>query len=646
MRIYIKNIKTLLIFLGVSVVNITIHSQSLPDSTIKKIDSLFKKWDNNNSPGCALGIVKDGQLIYKHGYGMANLDHSIPISPKSVFDIGSISKQFTAMSILLLAKQGKLSLDNEIQKYLPEVPRYQSPITIRHLIHHTSGIRNYIELLELAGMRGENVHLTDDDLLGLIALQKELNFKPGEEYVYSNSGFFLTNDNRPPSILTRGEEYVYSSSGYFLLGLIVKRVSGMSLRQFAEENIFKQLGMNNTHFHDDRNLVVRNRVTAYLPNSNGGFAAAIPIDDPPGDGGLFTSVEDLFLWDQNFYNNKLGSGPDLISEALSTGKLNNGKNTGYAFGLQVRKYKGLKTIGHGGSGGGFRSAMNRFPELNFSVMCLCNEWSSINPDGLANQVADIFLVDQLNKGTAVVNETVSDTTDIFSIPEKELASLTRLYVDLTGLHVDPIKVHSHRIYLKDGKLMVYSYVLLPLSRNRFNTVGALQPHEFLFIQPVAGGPMQVKEKQIRSGIITTIDEVQRETLTSVQLAEFTGKYVSDELAGATYALSIKDGKLSLQVRNGITVFSDRGLGLAFTQPSVDTTTTPIYVNNSLVLAFAQPSVSKVPKDILLTSVFADAFITFVSDELVMLRFMRNQQNAVSGFTLSSGTVRKLRFNKL
>ena len=641
MRIYIK---TLLIFLQFSVVIITIHSQSLPDSISKKIDSLFKKWNNNNNPGCALGIVKDGQLIYKRGYGMANLDHSIPISPKSVFDIGSISKQFTAMSILLLAKQGKLTLDDEIQKYLPEIPRYQSPITIRHLIHHTSGIRNYIELLELAGMRGENVHLTDDDLLGLIAQQKELNYKPGEEYVNSNSGFFLTNDNRPPSILTRGEEYVYSSSGYFLLGLIVKRVSGMSLRQFAEENIFRPLGMNNTHFHDDRNLVVRNRVTAYLPNSNGGFSAAIPIDEPPGDGGLYTSVEDLFLWDQNFYNNKLGSGPDLISEALSTGMLNNGKNTGYAFGLQVRKHKGLKKIGHGGSAGGFRSAMNRFPEQNFSVICLCNEWSSINPDGLANQVADIFLADQLNKSAAVVNETVSDTTDIISIPEKELTTLTGLYVDLTGLQVDPIKVHSHRLYLKDGKLMVYSYVLSPLSRNRFTCCSA-QPHEFFFIQPVAGGPMQVKEKQIRSGIITTIDEVQLETLTTVQLAEFTGKYVSDELAGAIYTLSIKDGKLSLQVRNGITVFSDRGLGLAFTQPSVDTTTTPIYVNNSLVLAFAQPGGSEVPKDILLTSVFADAFITFVSDELVMLRFIRNQQNAVSGFTLSSGTVRKLRFDK-
>lgn len=596
MRIYIK---TLLISLGFSVVTITIHSQSLPDSASKKIDSLFKKWDNNNSPGCALGIVKDGRLIYKRGYGMANLDHNVPISPKSVFNIASISKQFTAMSILLLAKQGKLSLDDVLQKYLPELPRYQSPITIRHLIHHTSGIRNFIDLHELAGMRHEDVHLTDDDFLGLIARQKELNFKPGNEYLYSNSG-------------------------YFLLGLIVKRASGMSLREFAEENIFQPLGMYNTHFHDDRNLVVKNRTNAYLPRSSGGFAVAI-IDnnESVGASGLYTSVEDLFLWDQNFYNNKLGGGPDLISDALSPGKLNNGEKIGYAFGLGINEYKGLKRISHGGSGMGFKSAMYRFPEQNFSVICLCNAGYDIDPGGLADQVADIFLADQFNQGAGGVRETVAaaDAPDIISIPEKELASLA-------GLYFDPITETIFRFYMKDGKLMVNpnlssrSYALSPHGKNRFKVVGA--PHEIFFVRPIAGGRMQMKDKYLVSGKTKTYEAVQSVTLTSVRLAEFTGKYVSDELAGATYTLSIKDGKLSLQVRNGITVFSDRGL----------------------VLAFGQTIGSEAPKDILLTPAFADAFITFVSDELIMVRFIRNQQNAVSGFTLSTETVRRLRFNKL
>ena len=579
-------IKTLLIFLGVSVVTLPIHSQSLPDSTSKKIDSLFKKWDNNNSPGCALGIVKDGQLIYKRGYGMANLDYNIPISTKSVFDIQSITKQFTAMSILLLAKQGKLSLNDDIQKYLPELPRYQCPITIRHLIHHTSGIRGVNEMLALAGMRGENVRAFDD--LGLIARQKELNFKPGEEYVYSNEG-------------------------YFLLGLIVETVSGKSLREFAEENIFKPLGMINTHLPDDRTLVIKNRATGYVPSSNGGFAIAIDNDESVGAKGLYTSVEDLFLWDQNFYNNKLGGGPDLISEQLSTGKLNNGEKVNYAFGLQVGKYKSLKTIGHGGGFSGFQAYMYRFPEQNFSVICLCNaRYIEIDPEELANQVADNFLTDQFKKVPDAVKETVAATPNIISIPEKELASLAGLYFD----HITETTV---RYYLKDRKLMIFNSVLTPTSQNRFKIVGGGPPGlEIVFVQPIAGGPMQVKH--VIGGKTQTWEAVQSVTPTTAQLAEFTGKYFSDELPGATYTLSIKDGKLLLQVRNGITVFSDRGLALAFRQWSG----------------------REAPKDNLLTPVFTDALVTTNG---VLMRFMRNQQNAVSGFTLSTGTVRRLRFNK-
>lgn len=562
------------------------------ESVTGRVNKLFAQWDKSDSPGCALGIVKDGRLIYKRGYGMANLDYNIPISSQSVFDVKSITKQFTAMGILLLEKQGKISLDDDIHKYLPELPRYQSPITIRHLIHHTSGIRNHIELAELAGMREENVHLTEEDFLGLIARQKELNFKPGEEYLYSNSG-------------------------YFLLGLIVKRVSGKSLREFAEDNIFKPLGMNNTHFHDDRTSVVKNRVTAYLPDANGGFSAAINIGESGGASGLYTSIEDLFLWDQNFYDNQLGGGPDLISEQLSTGMLNNGKKIDYAFGLWVGEYKGLKKIWHGGSGGGFEHEMTRFPEQNFSVICLCNAGYNIDPGGLSEQVTDIFLADQFKKGTGVVSETVPAAPDIISIPEKKLASFA-------GLYFDPIKETTVSFYMKDGKLMIFNTALSPLSQNRFKVVGGGPPGlEIVFVRAIAGGRAQVMFKH-RSGETTTYDAVRSVTPTSAQLAEFTGKYVSDELPGATYTLSIKDGKLLLQIRNGITVFSDRGL----------------------VLAFQQASGSEAPKDILLTPAFADSFSALVSDEQVTVRFTRNQQNAVSGLRLSTETVRGLRFNKL
>jgi CubicO group peptidase (beta-lactamase class C family) len=556
-----------------------------PDSSITaRVDKLFEKWDKPDSPGCAVGIIKDGQLIYKRGYGMANLDYNIPISPKSVFDISSMVKQFIGMSILLLARQGKLSLDDEIQKYLPEIPRYQSPITIRHLIHHTSGIRSHYGLAAFGRMA--SFDLTDDDYLGLIARQKELNHKPGEEYLYTDTA-------------------------YFLQGLIVQKVSGKSMHEFADENIFKPLGMTNTILEVDRTLPVRNRATSYTPGSSGGFAVATPKNR----GEMDTTVEDLFLWDQNFYNNKLGGGPDLIREQLSTSMLNNGEKLNYAVGLGVAEYKGLERIGHSGEGGGFTSAMRRFPEQNFSVICLCNV-SNIDPDRLVTQVVDIFLADQFKQGAGGVSETVPTAPDIISVPEKELARLA-------GRYVDPITVDSNRFYMKDGKLMIDAgpgYALSPLGQNRFKVVGA--PVEIVFVPPIAGGRMQVK---VISGGKTrrTLDAVQTETLTSAQLAEFTGEYVSDELGGATYTLSIKEGKLVMGVRSGITVFGDRGQVLAVTQ------------------AFW----SKTPKAILLTPLFADAF-EFVGEEIRVVRFTRNQQNAISGFTLSNRVARGLRFDRV
>jgi CubicO group peptidase (beta-lactamase class C family) len=551
-------------------------NSSPAESVTARVDKLFAQWDKPDSPGCALGIVKDGKLIYKRGYGMANLEYNVPISPKSVFNLASMSKQFTAMSILLLAQQGKLSLDDDIQKYLPEIPRYQSPITIRHLIHHTSGIREHVQLASLAaGTWTEVVDLTDDQKLGLITRQKELSFKPGEEYLYSNSG-------------------------YFLLDLIVKRVSGKSVAVFAEENIFKPLGMNNTHLAARETLAIKNRVFGYTQGRNGGVSVSrhnyAEID---------SSVEDLFFWDQNFYNNKLGGGRDLISEEVSTGKLNNGEKTGYAFGLFVGEYKGLKTIGHSGSAGnGFVAQMIRFPEQNFSVICLCNG-GNINPVGLANQVADIFLADQFKK----VAGSVDTTVPAISIPEKELASLA-------GTYFDPITSSSHSYYMKDGKLMIFNTALSPIGQNRFKVVGGGPPGlEIVFVRPVAGGSMQVKH--VIGVKTTTYYPVQNmtPTPTSAQLAEFTGKYVSDELAGAIYTLRVKDGKLSIRGERG------------------------------QVLAFPPPSGSAAPEDFLLTPVFADVFLNPGGDSFI-IKFTRNQQNAVSGFTLNASRLRGLRFNKL
>jgi len=257
------------------------------DERYKRVDTLFVDWERTASPGCALAIVQDGKIIYKQGYGMANLDHDIPIKPNTVFRIGSISKQFTASSILILNERGKLSLDDNIRKYLPEMPEYKWPITIRHLIHHTSGIRDYESLQYLSGEHDDQGEHHNDDIMELVACQKVLNFKPGDQYLYSNSG-------------------------YTLLAVIVERVCGRSIGQFVKDNIFIPLGMQSTFIYENNRAVVKNRATGY-GRVDGHFFVDETLNESTGDGGVFTTVEDFYLWDQNFYDNKIDC-PDFIKK--------------------------------------------------------------------------------------------------------------------------------------------------------------------------------------------------------------------------------------------------------------------------------------------------------------------------------------------
>ena len=350
----------------VAVVMLPAHSS---DDVRQQVDAVFERYDKPDWPGCALGVIRNGELIYDRGYGMANLEYGIPISSESIFRIGSTSKQFTAFSVLLLEEQGKLSLDDDIRTFLPELPDYGTPITIRHLIHHTSGLRDYLDLMDLTG-RSDDDFYRDEDVINILARQKALNFLPGKEYLYSNSG-------------------------YFLLSQIVRRVTGQTLRQFAAENIFRPLEMENTHYHSDHTHIVKNRASGYAPRKTGGFRISMTTLDIIGDGGVYTSVSDLLLWDRNFYQNKLGqSGQALIKRMIAPGVLNNGKKLDYAFGLTVSSYRGQPTVRHGGGFVGYRAEMLRFPEQEFTVICLCNV-SSAKPTQLAREVADIYLGNKL-----------------------------------------------------------------------------------------------------------------------------------------------------------------------------------------------------------------------------------------------------------
>ena len=329
------------------------------------VDEVFEDLTAPGSPGCALGVYRDGQMIYAKGYGLANVEESVLITPKTVFDIGSTSKQFTAASILLLEKQGKLSVNDDLRKYLPELPDYGKKISILQLLNHTSGLRDYLTLMELAGINTDSV-TTDDDALALIVRQRAVNFAPGSEWLYSNTGFFL-------------------------LSVIVKRVSGKTLREFAAENIFTPLGMTHTQYRDDHTSLVADRAMAYDADERreGGYTLNVSYFEQTGDGAVHTSVEDLLKWDQNFYTGAIG-GKIFLAELQEHGKLNNGKVLDYAKGLTVAEYRGLHTVRHGGAWGGYRAELLRFPDQHFSVVCLCNV-ANAKPSKRANEVADVYL---------------------------------------------------------------------------------------------------------------------------------------------------------------------------------------------------------------------------------------------------------------
>ena len=343
-----------------------------------RVDRVFAAWDSTATPGCALGIYREGEIVYTRGYGMSNLEHGIPIATDSIFHIASISKQFTDMCIALLAAEGALSVDDDVRLYVPEVPDFGPTITIRHLIHHVSGLRDQWSLLELAGWREEDL-VTERDVMDLLTRQTALNFEPNTEYLYSNTG-------------------------YTLLAVIVRRVSGRSLREFAQERIFGPLGMTRTHFHDDHSEIVPGRTQAYTPRAGGGYHISVPEFDVVGTTSLFTTVEDLARWDANFTSARIG-GPDLIAQLQTPGTFADGTSMTYAWGLVVDTYRGARQIGHGGADHGYRSDYFRLPEFGLTVTVLSNV-SDSGPHQLAQQVADAVLGDLLAPATGEAIATV------------------------------------------------------------------------------------------------------------------------------------------------------------------------------------------------------------------------------------------------
>jgi CubicO group peptidase (beta-lactamase class C family) len=517
---------------------VAMAAADLPSESTQ-VDQLFTEWDKPTSPGCALAIMRDGHIIYERGYGMADLDHDVKITPTTVFHVASMSKQFTAASVLLLAQEGKLALDDQATKFVPELPNFGVPITLRHLLHHTSGLRDQWELLGLAGWRLTLDLITDADVLAVLSRQKALNFPPGSKFLYSNTG-------------------------YTLLAQVVKHVNGQSFRTFTSNRIFLPLGMSHTHFRDDHAEIVKDIAYGYAPH-NGGFGLSITNFDTVGATSLLTTVEDLALWDENFYTARVG-GEALVKQLQERGYLNDGTQLSYAAGLEIGKYRGLNIISHAGTDAGYRADLIRFPDQHFSVALLCN-LASIDPGTLSRRIADIYLAPSFSAS--------SPPTTVPTLSPQPSSEQLKKWV---GLYVSPDDSDRiMRVRLGDGHLQsglnvdgrVSDLEATDVARFRY----IKEPATELVFQAGENGAPPTLTTYIGGQVQYHYSRVPSYDLTVTQLQEFTGVYRSDEV-DMPYEVILGDGKLLVRSLKSNEIpllpvstdlFSGRGNRIRFTR---------------------------------------------------------------------------------
>jgi len=330
---------------------------------LQQIDSLFIAWNQPNHPGGSIGIMQNGEVIYSKAFGLASMEYLVPNTPNTAYNIASVSKQFTSMGILLLEQAGKLSIDEDIRVYLPEMPDYGEKITLRHCMHHTSGMRSLHALLGMAGWRGDDAR-TNEDLFRFMKQQKDLNFKPGAEYLYCNTGYMLMSD-------------------------IIERLTGENFKDWMQKNVFQPLGLLDTYVEAEYNRIVPNNATSYNGSAQNDFSRATEFWGYVGSGNIHSTTRDLLNWMNNYHTPKK-EWAQVFSKMKTVDLLNNGDTLHYAFGVDTKAYKGVKRVGHGGSIGGFRSNAVTFPDLQLNIVVLTN-FSSANAGGKINQIADVLL---------------------------------------------------------------------------------------------------------------------------------------------------------------------------------------------------------------------------------------------------------------
>jgi CubicO group peptidase (beta-lactamase class C family) len=474
----------------------------------KQIDQLFTEWNSLESPGAAVAVEKDGKVIYKKGFGSAELEYNIPITPRTIFHIASVSKQFTCFSILLLEKQGKLSINDDIRKYIPEVPDFGKVITLNHLMHHTSGLRDQWVLLAMAGWRLDDI-ITKDQILRIVSRQKDLNFNPGDEYMYCNTGFTL-------------------------LAEVVARVSGQTFPEFTSTHIFEPLKMTNTLFYDDCEKIVKNRAYSFYADSTG-YKKSILSYSNAGATSLFTTAEDLCKWSRNFEEPVVGD-RDIINRMNLRGILNSGDTITYAMGQEMGTYKGLKIISHGGADAGYRSFLVRFPDQNFSVNVLSN-LASFDPGDMSFKIADLYLKDKevitVPGKAEAISKAPAEMKDV-KIDHEVLVSYTGQYEWQPGIFVT-VSIENDKLFVSAPELPITP--MIPVSKTEFDVTAVSARIEFI----IDSGKVSKMKVKMNGGEQTAM-RMPDFDLTKTNLSDYIGDFFSYEL-NTTYTMTVESGKL-------------------------------------------------------------------------------------------------------
>lgn len=465
-----------------------------------RVDDIFEQWSTETSPGCAVGVTQNGETLLERAYGMADLEWGIPNTPETIFEGGSVSKQFAAAAVNLLVLDGTLSLDDDVRRWVPELPDYGHTITLHHLMTHTSGLRDWGSVASISGWGREDRAHDHDDIVDILSRQTRLNFEPGLEYSYSNSG-------------------------YNLLAVVVDRASGMSFADFSKTRLFEPAGMTHTQWRDSHRRIVRGRSSAYN-RTDDGWEINRPVEYVHGNGGILTTVRDLGIWNQVLTTGGPW-GQEFLALMHKPGVLNDGSEIDYAGGLMLSPLENVQSVTHTGSTAGYRAYLGRFPEQGISVAMLCNA-SNVSTGGSGGRIARAFLGDAVQEESAPDYRTESEGFDL---------------QPFVGLYREPLTGGPLEITLREGVLYARSTPLLPLSGSEFQVGSGDRRYVFdRYGSTVVG--FRVEDWQYSD---RRYERVTAWTPSATELNAFEGEYRSED-AETTYRVTATEDGLEIWQR--------------------------------------------------------------------------------------------------